>query len=85
MRLIVEEARRRGLTVKETAFTLAVARTESGFNPDAASGAIPPPALAKSSMIPQRGSAFGMSFPRVTIFRPPYRSSRTRFGGRELT
>ena len=35
---ILNESTRAGLTLGEAAFALAVARTESGFNPDAASG-----------------------------------------------
>ena len=35
---IIESAREKGLTPRETAHVLAIARVESGFNPDAAAG-----------------------------------------------
>ena len=56
--LIVEESKTQGLSAKETAMTLAIARHESGFNPDAASNLSS--ASGVGQFINETGSHFGL-------------------------
>lgn len=56
--LIVEESKAQGLSAKETAMTLAIARHESGFNPDAASNLSS--ASGVGQFINETGDHFGL-------------------------
>ena len=56
--LIVEESKTQGLSAKETAMTLAIARHESGFNPDAASNLSS--ASGVGQFINETGDHFGL-------------------------
>ena len=56
--LIVEESKAQGLSAKETAMTLAIARHESGFNPDAANHTSS--ASGVGQFINRTGEAFGL-------------------------
>jgi hypothetical protein len=58
MDAIVEAAQRAGLDDKETAYVLATARFESGFNPDAAAG--PTSAYGPGQFVKKTGHSYGI-------------------------
>jgi peptidoglycan hydrolase-like protein with peptidoglycan-binding domain len=59
MDAIVDAAQRAGLDDKETAYVLATARFESGFNPDAAAG--PTSAYGPGQFVKKTGHSYGIS------------------------
>jgi hypothetical protein len=58
MDLIIAKGRERGMSDHEIALTLAIARTESGFNPDAAAGSTSAAGLGQ--MIDRTGKHYGL-------------------------
>lgn len=56
---ILDTARNRGLSTRETAHVLAIARTESGFNPDAAAGTTSASGLGQ--FIDKTGQHYGLN------------------------
>lgn len=59
VRLLVSEAQAQGMSREETAFVLALARTESGFNPDAAAQSSS--ATGVGQFIDKTGEAYGIT------------------------
>ena len=57
--LIIEEGRKKGMTNEQVAYTLAIAKTESGFNPDAAAGTTSAQGLGQ--FIKDTGESFGLN------------------------
>jgi putative chitinase len=55
---IISQAQERGLSTEDTANLLAIARTESGYNPDAAAG--PSTASGVGQLIDSTGSMYGL-------------------------
>ena len=56
--ILIEAAREKGLSTRETAHVLAIARVESGFNPDAAAGTTSASGLGQ--FIDGTGRAYGL-------------------------
>jgi peptidoglycan hydrolase-like protein with peptidoglycan-binding domain len=56
---LIEASQRAGLSTRETAYVLAIARLESGFNPDAAAG--PTSAYGLGQFVYKTGEAYGIT------------------------
>jgi hypothetical protein len=56
---LIEASQRAGLGTRETAYVLAIARLESGFNPDAAAG--PTSAYGLGQFVEKTGKAYGIT------------------------
>lgn len=56
---LIEASQRAGLSTRETAYVLAIARLESGFNPDAAAG--PTSAYGLGQFVDKTGRAYGIT------------------------